>query len=493
MKQWIAPVVAVGFAFAGPVADVLSDWPQFRGPGGSGIADGQKPPVEFGPDKNVKWKVPAPAGMSSPIIVGDKLVLTAFEGGKLYTIAYRRADGKEAWRTEAPAKQLEAFHKTEGSPAASTPATDGERIVSYFGSCGLFCYDLSGKELWRLELPPADTWGAFGSGTSPVLAEGTVVLVRDETKDPKIFALDAATGKPRWEARRQSLTSYCTPVVWDVSSERGSAQAASPRGAGKQIVAAGFGRLIGYDLKTGEEKWFVAGMPAAPCASPAAADGVVFFAGWSPGDPEEKDFKMPTFDDLLKQAGQEKLGHVTKAGAEKTFLKGFFDYNDTNKDGKLTRDEWDAAMKLLATSKNSAFAVKAGGSGDVTKTHVLWKKTKGVPYVTSAIMYRGQYVMVKDGGLVTAYDAKTGKEVYVQERAVAEGRYYASPVAANGYIYFTSLEEGTVTVLKAGTKAPEVVARNPELGERVAATPAIADDTLYVRTARHLYAFAQKK
>jgi outer membrane protein assembly factor BamB len=124
---------------------------------------------------------------------------------------------------------------------------------------------------------------------------------------------------------------------------------------------------------------------------------------------------------------------------------------------------------------------------------VLWKKKKGLPYIATALVYRGQYVMVRDGGLVTAYDAKTGKEVYRQERAAAAGRYYASPVAANGHIYLTSLDNGSVTVLKAGSDKPEVVVRNPELGERVAATPAIADDTLYVRTAKHLYAFAEKK
>jgi outer membrane protein assembly factor BamB len=148
---------------------------------------------------------------------------------------------------------------------------------------------------------------------------------------------------------------------------------------------------------------------------------------------------------------------------------------------------------MIATSRNSAFALKPGGTGDVTKSHLLWKKTKGLPYVSSAIAYRGQYVMVKDGGLVTAYDAKTGKEVYVQERAVAAGRYYASPVAANGHIYFTCLDDGTVTVLKAGADEPEVVVKNAKLGERVAATPAIADDTIYLRTAGHLYAFSAKK
>jgi outer membrane protein assembly factor BamB len=480
MKGLIALVAAGVFATVGLSADPPLAWPQFRGPGGSGVADGQKPPVEFGPDKNVKWKVPAPGGLSSPVVAGDKLVITAFEGGKLYTIAYDRADGKEAWRAEAPAKQIETYHKAEGSPAASTPATDGERIVAYFGSCGLFCYDLSGKLLWKFEMPPAGVAGDFGSGVSPILADGMVVLVRDQMKDPKILALDSATGSPKWEKKRQSPASYCTPVVWDTP-------------AGKQVVAAGHARMIGYDLKTGAEKWSVAGMPSGPCSSPITADDTLFFAGWSPGGSDDKSFQMPTFDALLKQADAIKDGFLSREKAAKTFVKDSFDTIDANKDGKISRDEWDAVVKFMAEGKNSAFALKAGGQGDVTNSHVLWKKMKGLPYIPSALVYRGQYVMVKDGGLVTAYDAKTGKEVYLQERVAAPGRYYASPVAANGHIYFTSLDDGTVTVLKAASEKPVVMAKNPKLGERTAATPAIADDTLYVRTAAHLYAFAEKK
>ncbi len=480
MKGLIAAIAITVFATIGLGADKPLAWPQFRGPGGSGVAEGQKPPVEFGPDKNVKWKVPAPSGFSSPIVAGDKLIITAFEDGKLYTIAYNCADGKEAWRAHAPAKEIEPYHKTEASPAASTSATDGERIVSYFGSCGLFCYDLAGKELWRYELPTAVTVADFGTGVSPILVDGMVVLVRDETKDPKIIAIDAATGSRKWEKKRQSISSFCTPVVWETP-------------AGKQVVAAGFGRMIGYDLMTGDEKWSVAGMPSACCASPVTLNGTLLFAGWSPGDKEEKDFKMPSFDDILKQAGEEKQGYLTKAGSEKTMLKGFFDNNDRNKDGKITREEWDENMKFMSSSQNSAFALKAGGSGDVTATHMLWKKKKGLPYVPSAIAYQGQFVMVKDGGLLTAYDAKTGKELYLQERAAAGGKYYASPVAANGNIYFTTLEDGVVTVIKAGAEMPEVVAKNPKLGERTAASPAIADNTLYIRTAKHLYAFAEGK
>jgi outer membrane protein assembly factor BamB len=453
-------------------------WPQFRGPGASGVADGQKSPVEFGPEKNVKWKVPVPAGLSSPIIVGDKLVLTAFDNGKLFTIAYNRADGSEAWRKEAPAKEIEKFLKGEGSPAASTPATDGERIVSYFGSCGLFCYDLSGKELWKLEMPTAVLPGNFGSGTSPIIADGLVILVRDELQNSRILAVDAATGKVQWEKKRRSPVSYSTPVVWDTPS-------------GKQIAVAGHSMMVGYDLKTGDEKWSVAGTPSGCCSTPVIADGTLFFAGWSPGGADDKENQMPSFDAMLQKLDKNKDGALSREEAGKDF-EGFFDSMDANKDGKITRDEYEAVLKFMADGKNNAFALKAGGTGDVTKSHVLWQQTRGLPYVTSALVYQGQFIMVKDGGIVTAYEAKTGSPVY-GERVAASGRYYASPVAANGHIYFTSLDDGVVTVVKAGTAKPVVVVKNPKLGERTAATPAIADDTLYVRTEKHLYAFAEKK
>ncbi|WP_010584657.1 outer membrane protein assembly factor BamB family protein [Schlesneria paludicola] len=469
----LGAVSSTGFA-AGP------EWPQFRGPNGSGIAVGAKPPVTFGPDQNVKWKVPVPSGASSPVIVGDKLYLTAFDEGKLFTIAYSTTNGRELWRAEAPAKAIEAYHKTEGSPAASSVATDGKTVVAYFGSCGLFAYDLTGKELWKYELPMAKTAADFGTGVSPLLVDGLVVLQRDEMNQPQIVVLDAATGRPKWEVKRPPATSYCTPAVWDTAG-------------GKQIVCGGYGRMVSYDLQTGEEKWSVAGMPSATCTTPVVGDGMLYFSGWSPGDAEDSEFKFPKFDDLLESGDVNKDGQVSRDESEKTFLKGFFDSNDTDKNGQLTREEWDAIIKYMSAGKNSVFAVKAGGHGDITKTHVAWKKTKGMPYVPSAILVGGQYFMVKDGGLCTAYDAVTGKEIYVQKRAVAAGRYYASPVSANGNVYVVSLDDGTFTVLKAGTDQPEVVAENPKLDEKTSATPAIVGDTIYVRTANHLWAFAETR
>jgi outer membrane protein assembly factor BamB len=476
MKKLLMWLALATFPAIGHGSEQSLAWPQFRGPNGSGVADDEKPPLEIGPEKNLKWKVAVPRGASSPIVAGDQLVMTAFDGGKLYTIAYDRTDGREAWRTEAPAKQIEAFHKTEGSPAASTPATDGKRIVSYFGSCGVFCYDLAGKELWKVAMPPAVLIGEFGSGVSPIIAGDMVVLVRDQKTNSKIYSFDLATGAVRWEQKRGSPISYCTPIVWKTSQDQ-------------YIVAAGHARIAGYDLQTGTEKWFATDVPSGCCSSPVVAGNILLFAGGSPGESEDSEPRMPSFDSLLKDLDRDKDGSLSRDEAETAFA-GFFDNQDANKDGRLARDEWDALSKLSSEGKNSAFALRPGGSGDVTESHVLWKQTKGLPYVPSAIAYLGQYIMVKDGGIVTAYDATTGERTF-QERAGQPGTYYASPVAANGHVYLTSLE-GALTVLKVdGSKL--VVVENAKLGERTMATPAIADDTLFIRTEQHLYAFAERQ
>jgi outer membrane protein assembly factor BamB len=455
-----------------PAADPT--WPQFRGPAGTGVADEAKPPVEIGPTKNVAWKVAVPSGLSSPVVAGDSLFLTGFENGKLYTLAYSRKDGKELWRAEAPAKQIEVYHKTESSPAASTVATDGERVVSYFGSCGLFCYDTAGKEQWRFEMPCNQTANDFGSGTSPILADGVVYLVRDVANDPKLMALDAKTGSLVWEKKRDGFpTGWGSPVLWDTPG-------------GKELVVPGGFRLTSYDPKTGAEKWTVTGLAAVDCTTPVTADdGTLIYAAWSPGGSSE--FKMPTFDELLKPSDKNGDGALTEDEVKGSFLADFFSNNDTNKDGKLTRDEWDAQQKFLSAGKNLAVAVKPGGKGDVTATNVLWKATKGLPYVPSPLIYRGQMYTVNMRGLVSAYEAKTGKEVFLEENVGLTG-IYASPVAANGYVYLFGLD-GTLVVLKAGD-FPEVAAR-AKFGERVAATPAVAGDTMYVRTAKHLYAFGK--
>src|SRR5262249_30638097 len=204
---------------------------------------------------------------------------------------------------------------------------------------------LAGKELWKLELPPASIAGNFGTGVSPIIADGMVILVRDEVKNARIIALDVKDGSPKWEKQRQSPTSYSTPVIWETAG-------------GKQVVVAGHARMVGYDLKAGDEKWSVAGTPSGCVASPVIADGILFFAGYSPSGGDNPEFKLPSFDQLLKTADATNEGFIPRDKAQKTFIKDFFDALDANGDGKITRDEFDAMLKFSAEGKNLAFAVK---------------------------------------------------------------------------------------------------------------------------------------
>jgi outer membrane protein assembly factor BamB len=453
-----------------------AQWDRFRGPNGSGVADDQNPPIEFGPRKNLKWKAPVPGGQSSPIVVGDKIVLTGHQGGRLITVALNRATGQQAWKADAQVTHTERFQKDAASPATATPASDGKRIVVYFGACGLICYNLQGRELWRHKLPIPEIYGDYGSGVSPIIADGLVVLVRDVATGSSILAVDAATGRRVWDVKRLSKVSWCTPVVWDVQG-------------GKQVVSAGHGAMIGYDLKTGAAKWTVRQMPSACASSPVVADGTLYFAGWSPGAAGDSSSRQPTFDSLLTDLDKNKDGALSREETAKAF-GSFFDNYDLNRDGTVTREEYDDLIKLLDEGKNGVYAVKPGGSGDITNTHMLWKRTRGMGYIPTAVLYHGQLIMVKDGGIVTALDAKTGAALYA-ERLGAPGEYHASPVAANGHVYFASLQ-GVVTVLKVGPAGAKVVLRSPRLDEKIAATPAIAGNTLYVRTNKSLYAFATK-
>ena len=469
-------LIAAGFASSMVVAEPPA-WPQFRGPSGSGVApEGARPPTQIGPDTNVRWKAAVPPGASSPVIAGDRLFLTGFDGGKPLTLAYRRADGAELWRKEAPAGQVEPFEKAEGSPAASTPATDGARLVIYFGSYGLVCYDLAGKELWKYPLPVGQTYLGFGTGSSPVLADGRVILLRDLERGGRLLCLDLTTGLRAWEANRDGYkTSWGSACVWDTP-------------AGKQVVVVGGLRLQGYDLKTGAGVWTVSGLPSQPCTTPVVADGRLLYAGWSYGGTSED--QMPPFDDFLKQAGEERLGYLTRAGLEKTALKGYFDSNDLDGDGRITREEWNAQVQFKASGRNVALALTPGGTGDVTRSHVAWTVTKsGLPYIPSPLVYRGLMYTLNKEGRLSAFDAKTGKEKYTGER-VGLAKAYSSPVAANGHIYLCGLDS-SVIVMRAGD-VPEQVS-SAKLDGRIVATPAIAGNTIYIRTNETLYAFAENK
>jgi len=168
-----------------------------------------------------------------------------------------------------------------------------------------------------------------------------------------------------------------------------------------------------------------------------------------------------------------------------------FDSVDGNRDGELTETEFAVFVKQYsARSSPSLKAIRPGGKGDVTKSHVAWQMSRGIPEIPSPLYYRGRIYMVRDGGFVTCVKAATG-EMLFQERIGAPGSFCASPVAAGDQIYLAS-HSGVVVCLSAAGEQLQVLARN-DLGEKIWSTPALSTGTIHVRTEKHLYAFSEKK
>jgi outer membrane protein assembly factor BamB len=453
-------------------SEEASNWPQFRGPNCSGIAAAAKPPEKFGPTNNVLWTAEVPWSPSSPCVWKDRIFLTTYSEGQLETRCYAARDGKLLWSGAVKPDKLEVFHRSEGSPAAATPASDGRRVVSYFGSFGLICHDLDGKELWRKPLPVALSGGGFGSGSSPAIAGKLVLLNRDQDENSSLLAVDLDSGKTVWETPRpDAIGSFGTPIVWENKNT-------------EEVVMPGSVRLKGYELKSGHERWVVEGVCGFACTTPVIGDGLLFFGAWSPG---KSDAPWPSWEKFLEKNDKDQDGVIKLEeldGASRDFMRGM----DRDRDGKVTLADWKIIEAIGAKAENVLIAVQPGGQGDISKTHVAWKATRGLPYVPSPLYYQGRIYIIRDG-MLSSFDAKTGKPFYLQERLEAAGSYYASPVAADGRIYLASVP-GKVTVIKAGGDKPEIL-HEAAFEERIIATPALVAERIYLRTQSKLYAFGK--
>jgi hypothetical protein len=507
-NETIARVLALMVVF-GPLAAARAEdtpqsaawWPQFRGPGGLGVADGKKLPVQFGPKKNLLWKTPLPSGHSSPCVWGDRIFVTAFDKGakKLETICLSRDDGKILWRRPAPAEKIENVH-VAGSPAVATPVADGERVYVYFGSCGLLCYSFVGEELWKLPLPLATAFQ--GSGASPVLAGELLLLHREFNPEPCLIAVDRRTGAIAWKTPFKLASmggppdGYATPVVWRHDGV-------------EEAVILSPTHLSAFALKDGKERWSLPATCTAAC-TPTLGDGVLFVVCHQLGsDPGESD-PLPSFEELLKKADKDGDGLISLAefpedlwifqrpdtsfpDVGKGFsFKNLFPRIDRNGDGKISKEEWEgflalAKIRRAAVRQHGIVAIRPDEKGAVAESSVQWREKVALPEVPSPLHYRERVYLVKDGGLVTCLEAKSGKVAY-RERLGASGSFFASPVAGDGKIYLCS-RDGVAVVLAAGDE-PTVLARN-RLGEVINATPAIVDGKLYIRTDAALYAFGE--
>jgi outer membrane protein assembly factor BamB len=449
-----------------------TDWPQFRGPHGSGrAADAQRLPADLGPTTNVIWKTALPPGHSSPVVVGDRVYLTAVRQKRLLTLALDRKNGRILWEAVAPAAVLETVHRI-GSHAQPTPAADAERVVSFFGSCGLFCYDRAGTPLWHRPMGPFKN--DFGAGSSPILVGDWVILCQDHDQDSFLMALDKRSGKTVWKTDRSDfLRGFCTPVLWEV-------------GGRKQIVVAGTLRVAGYDLQTGKEVWMVRGISRTVCMTPTVGDdGTLYVAGWSAGGDAGAHIEVEPFDTVLKRLDKNGNGKLEASELTSGPMAERFTQVDFDKDGSITRQEYERFRELFQKGRNVLLAIRPGGKGDVSDSHVVWRNTRQVPFCASPLFAGGLIYTVKDGGLLACLDARDGKAL-ANERLPGRGSYYSSPVAGDGKIYLLN-EQGRLSVVKAGRKGE--VLGSSDFEEDTYATPAIAGGRIYLRTAGHLYCF----
>lgn len=473
MKRLLSSLALV--ASLSSFSEAEPNWPQFHGPGGSGVAEPSDPPVHFGPESGVVWKVALPTGHSSPCVWGDRIFLTGYDGSKLETICLRRRDGSVLWRQATPATQIEPTHRI-GSPATPTPATDGERVFVSFGSFGLLAYDFEGKEQWRVALPAPNL--EFGTSASPIVADGRVFLVHDQDEGSFLLAVDARTGRQLWKKERPEFRrSFATPVLWR-------------HDGGEELIVPGSIWLKSYNPSDGSERWTYSGTSRVACSSPVVGDGMLFSASWNVGGDADSRVTMEPFDDFMRSIGKSTDTLLTKDDVPPGPVRDRFSQMDLNKNGQVTREEWEGMRSMFARAGNSLLAIRPGGKDEISTSHVAWKSTRSLPYVASPVFYDGRLYTIKNGGLASCYDAKTGTPHYQDHRIDAPGDYYASLIAGHGRIYFTS-QNGIVTVLAAGD-TPEVLAR-ADFHEKIMATPAIVGDTLYVRTAEHLYALREAK
>ena len=413
-----------------------ANWPQWRGPAGSGVSNEKNLPSEWSATKNIKWKTPvAGRGHSSPIVWGNKIFLTtAIEGpvvggaravkhmmgdkeflhpdsvgaDRKHTfkvICLDRATGKILWEQIAFEGTPYDNRHRKSSYAASTPATDGKHVYAFFGTEGLYAFDMKGKLAWKADLGKLGTVG-MGTGTSPILYNDLVIVQCDEENGEGSFivAVDKKTGKEAWKTPRKVQVSWATPLL--------------VQGAKRvELITSGTEAVVAYDPATGKELWRHKGVESNAIPSPVANADMVFVSAGFPA--------------------------------------------------------------------KIAMAIRLGQSGDLTDSaNVSWKYAKGTAYVPSPILYGDYLYLTTDRGILTCLDARSGELKYEGGRVPVPATFTASPVAFDGKILLTS-EDGDTFIVKAGPKH-EILGTN-SLGEPVYASPAIADGRIFIRGEKNLY------
>jgi hypothetical protein len=269
-------------------------------------------------------------------------------------------------------------------------------------------------------------------------------------------------------------------------------------------------RFTAFDLAEGKEAWWVNGIAYETCSTPVVAqDTLLITAAGMQGEASNMT-PPPDFDEAVRKfghAGDAAIAyddipgdilftdrHTSGGQGNMTLKFAFGLFGGIKKGDKISRQQWDAICRTLTSARAGpsgrtvVMSVRTGGKQDVTASQIRWQETAGVPEVPSPLVWQGRVYLIRSGGILVCRDLETGKLIY-EERTGSPGGYFASPILVDGRIYLAS-DRGTVTVVKAGDSF-QVLARN-ELREPVLASPAVSGNTLYVRSSRSLWAFAEK-
>ena len=425
-----------------PTVVVGENWPQWRGPLGTGLSTEKSVPAEWSVKQNVAWRSElAGLGVSSPIVWGNRVFVTYQLGSgtlrqgrhptfvqegnpadlgetplggarpqapdekiSLAIAAFGATDGRRLWehKIDAVGKLPDVHDKR--NMATSSPVTDGERVYAWFSTGQLAALDMNGKAVWTRHLgqeySPFDL--DWGHASSPALFRDRLILVCYQGSAAFLLALDKRTGKELWKVdRAREVKSYSTPLVIETAQ-------------GPEVIINSSESIEAFDPLTGKSLWRFL-------------------------EPARFAVPMPVY-------------HDGSLYVSRGYRSGPF------------------------------WALKTGERSDVPKSKLLWHVETGAPYTSSIVQHDGLIYMATEMGIVSCIDARTGERVW---RERLGGIYSASPVYADGKIYLVS-ENGETLVLKAG-RTPQVLARN-KLDMRVIASPAIADGRIFIRGDRHLVA-----
>ncbi len=421
-----------------PSEDGRDNWPQWRGPGGAGIAQGSQYPDVWSSRGGFAWKTEIPGrGHSSPIVWGNRVYLTTAVEGEhlpgrtapdhlgydllpgylhpdsvgvdyrhaLKVLAIDSATGALVWeRTVYDGPVYDNRHRANTYASASV-VTDGAMVYASFESEGLYALDMDGQVRWQVSFGGMAKAG-LGPGTSPILFDDLVILQGDLEMGAGSFiaGLDRATGKQVWRTERSNRRSWATPLLVETPGRT-------------ELLAAGAEAVVAYDPKTGRELYRTEGTRSHPIPSFVAGHGLVF---------------------------------ATAGSQAKVVL-----------------------------------AIRPGADGEVDGSRVAWRHNKGTAYVASPILYGDHLYLLSDAGIVTCLDARTGRLIYEGGRVPVPATFRASPVAFGDRILLTS-EDGDTFVLRAGPV--HEILRTNSIDEPVWASPALANGMVFIRGARHLFA-----